>query len=489
MRNITKLFYSVVALDNVNFSLESGEVHCILGENGAGKSTLVKILSGLYSDYEGDIFINNKVVKIKNPIDSRNFGIAAIQQHRDLVPTMDAIENIFLGREPYKGIVIDRDKCEKLARNIVDRFDKSIDFNLRVSELTIAQQEIIAITKALMQNCNILLLDEATVPFDVNGRKILFEIIKELKADKHIGIVFISHYIEELFEIGDRITILRDGKKVITTPIKEINISKAISLMIGREQREKFIKLEPKFSDVVLEFKNINVKKYLNNINLKFRKGEILGICGNPDSHKEKIAEVAFGLIKPNSGEIVLNNKKVNIKSINTSFAMKNGIGLLPTDRHGQGLALSRPIFENVTISWLNKNGKFFTTVNKLVSFSKRYIKKLLIKAVNAFQRVEYLSGGNQQKIVIAKWMLTDCDLLFLLDPTAGIDVETRWEIYNILQNLANQGKAVVVISSDLDEILAISNKILIMKNGYIYDYIDSASASKEILLEKIVAG
>lgn len=485
LKNVTKLFPGVTALDDFDFVLNKGEVHCILGENGAGKSTLVKILSGVYKNYEGKILIQKKEVEIKNPIESRNLGIAAIQQNRDLVPTMNGIENIFLGREIHKGLVLDKKKCEGMAREITDRFDKSINLDIKVRELTIAQQEIIAITKALIQKCNILLLDEATAPFDVSGRKILFEIINKFKVDKNMGIVFISHNIEELFEIGDVITILRDGKKICTKKTTDINIREAISLMIGRKKRERFVRKEYTPGNVFLEMKNINIPGYLKNINLKIRRSEILGIAGNPDSHKEMIAEIAFGLIKKFSGEIFLNGNRA--KKLNPKSAIKKGIGFLPVDRHTEGLVLSRPIFENLPITWLNKEKLFFISVSKLFNITERFIKEFSIKAQSPFQRIEYLSGGNQQKVVMSKWMAANCDLLFLLEPTAGIDVKTRWEIYNIISNLAKEGMAIVVITSDLDEILVVSNRIIIMKGGSILETVDGRDMTKSYLSGKVI--
>lgn len=486
IENLTKLFPGVVALDNVDFLLNDGEVHCILGENGAGKSTLVKILSGAYKNYEGRILICGEEVKIGNPIESRNLGIAAIQQHRDLVPTMNGIENIFLGREIHKRFILDKRKSEGLARKITDRFDKTINLDVKVSELTVAQQEIVTIAKALIQKCNILLLDEATVPFDVSSKKVLFEIIRELKTERNMGIVFISHNIEELFEIGDIITILRDGKKICTKKITDININEAIRLMIGRKKRKRFAKKEYKIGNTFLELKNINIPGFLKNINLNIRRGEILGIAGNPDSHKEMIAEIAFGLIKNFDGEMLLNGNKV--KGIfNPKFAIEKGVGFLPVDRHNEGLVLSRPVFENVSITWLNKEKRFFNSVSRLFNITKKFVKELSIKTQSPLQRVEYLSGGNQQKVVMAKWMAADCDLLFLLEPTVGIDVETRWEIYKILNNLVEEGKAIVVISSDLDEILAISNRIIIMKGGSILEIVDTRDVTKEYISEKII--
>jgi len=485
-KNVSKTFPGVKALDSINFELRNDELHCLVGENGAGKTTFVKILSGAYPDYEGDIYLQDKKVKILNPLDALNFGIAAVHQHRDLVSTMTGVENIFLGVEQKKGIFIDIEEEYKKARAITDRFDKNINLYIPVKHLTVAEQEIIAITKALLRKHRILILDEATAPLDRNERKVLFEVLKEIKTEGGMGIIFISHHIEELFEIGDKVTVFKDGQLVGTRDIQDINVNEVIKMMIGKEKREKYSKTKAKVGEEVLKLSNLTVENYLYNVNLKVKKGEIVGVAGRIGSNKEKIAEAIFGLNEPSRGRIIFKNEELLIRS--PSEAIKKGIGLLPIDRREEGLVLSRGVMENIVLTWINKLKKLFSSIITLKNKAREFIEKLDIKATSINQRVEYLSGGNQQKVVLAKWLAADSDLLILLEPTEGIDVRTRWEIYQLLEDLANAGKGILVISSDLDELLTISDRIIIMSEGRVIEEAEGSRMNKEYIFEKTIS-
>jgi len=484
--NVSKSFPGVRALDSIDFELRNGELHCLVGENGAGKTTFVKILSGAYPDYEGDIFLQDNKVKILNPLDALNFGIAAVHQHRDLVPTMTGVENIFLGVEQKKGIFIDIEEEYKKAKKITDLFDKNINLHIPVKNLTVAEQEIITITKALLRKHRILILDEATAPLERNERKVLFEVLKEIKTEGGMGIIFISHHIEELFEIGDKVTVFKDGQLVGTEDIKDISVNEVIKMMIGKEKREKYSKTKAKVGKEVLELNNLTVEKYLYNINFKVKKGEIMGVAGRIGSNKEKIAEAIFGLNEPTRGSIIFKNEELLIRS--PSEAIKKGIGLLPIDRREEGLVLSRGVMENIVLTWINKLQKLFSSMLTLKNKAREFIEKLDIKATSINQRVEYLSGGNQQKVVLAKWLVADSDILILLEPTEGIDVRTRWEIYQLLENLANEGKGILVISSDLDELLTISDRIIIMSEGRVIEEVEGSRMNKEYIFEKTIS-
>jgi len=464
MTNITKEFPGVKAVDNVNFELLKGEIHCLVGMNGAGKSTFVKIICGAFSDYKGNIFVNGKKVSLIHPFQSTEIGISAIQQYRDLVPTLNAVENIFLGIEENEKLFIDKAKEYKKAKSIIDRFDKSIDLELPVQYLTVAEQEIIAISKALIKEHKILILDEATAPLSRNERNILLEVLKEIKSLGNIGIILISHQIEELFEVGDRVTVFKDGELVATRDINKITVNDVIKLMIGREERKKINRKNVIIGENILKISNLRIENKLNDINMSVNRGEIVGIAGKIGSNKEKIAEAIFGLANINSGKICFKGEELYINQ--PEQAIKKGIGLVPIDRMNEGLILCRSVAQNTILSWINKISKVFVPEKLINDVSQDYIDKLAIKTPSVNQRVEYLSGGNQQKVVMAKWLVANADLLILLEPTEGIDVKARWEIYQMLNDLAEQGKGILIISSDLDEIVAISDKVLVMRNG-----------------------
>lgn len=485
-RNVSKSFPGVKALDRINFELRSGELHCLVGENGAGKTTFVKILSGAYPDYEGEIYLQGKRVEIINPLQAFKYGIAAVQQHRDLVPTMTGVENIFLGVERSKHGFIDMEEEYRRAREITDRFDKDIDLLIPVKFLTVAEQEIIAIAKALLRKPVILILDEATAPLDRNERKVLFDVLNEIKKEGEIGIIFISHHIEELFEIGDRVTVFKDGKLVGTRDIEELTVNDVIRMMIGQEKRERYSKTKMKIGEEVLRLERVTVPGCLYDVSLNVKRGEVVGIAGRLGSNKEKVAEAIFGLVDITEGDIVFKGEKLIVDS--PSMAIKEGIGLLPIDRREEGLIISRGVMENIVLTWINKLGKIFSSMATLRARSREFIEKLEIKATSINQRVEYLSGGNQQKVVLAKWLAADADLLVLLEPTEGIDVKTRWEIYQILEDLAEMGKGILVISSDLDELLTISDRILVMRDGRVIEEVMGDKMNKEYIFEKIVS-
>ena len=466
--NITKSFPGVRALDSVNFELRKGELHCLVGENGAGKTTFVKVIYGAYPDYDGEIFLNGDKIRITHPLQARELGIAAIQQHRDLVPHLSGEENIFLGMEETKGIFIDRRAQNERARTIVDRFDKSIGLQVPVKYLTVAEQEIVAIAKALVRRHRILILDEATAPLDRNERKVLFDVLNEMKREGDIGIIFISHHINELFEIGDRVTVFKDGKLVATKDIKEVNFDDVVQLMIGQKERKRFTKKKASLGEEILKITGLSVPGALSDIDVSVRGGEIVGVAGRLGSNKEKIAEAVFGLIPITKGKVFFNKKPLLVKR--PEGAIRKGIGLLPIDRREEGLILCRSVAENVVLAWLNKLMKRFLSVRLINFMTRDYVGKLGIKTTSVNQRVEYLSGGNQQKVVMAKWLTADADLLILLEPTEGIDVQTRWDIYRILGELAESGKGILVISSDLEEIIALSDRVYVMSDGRIVE-------------------
>jgi ribose transport system ATP-binding protein len=484
--NISKTFPGVRALDRVNFELKRGELHCLVGENGAGKTTFVKALSGAYADYEGEFRVQGEKVQIGTPLQAVRLGVATVQQHRDLVPTMSGVENIFLGLERTRMLFIDFEEQHRKAKAITDRFDKGIDLHVAVRHLTVAEQEIVAIAKALLRDPKILILDEATAPLDRNERKVLFEVLKEIKNEGRIGIIFISHNLEELFEIGDTVTVFKDGKLVDTRPVSAVNINDVIRMMIGLTKRERYAKKKVLRGEEILRLTDLTVPKYLDKVSLTVCAGEIVGVAGRLGSNKEKIAEAIFGLQPVSGGEMVFKGRR--IRSETPAKAIRLGIGLLPIDRREEGLVLARAVAENIILTWINKLRRTFTSTGTMRGLANEYVTKLSIKTTGPMQRVEYLSGGNQQKVVMAKWLAADSDLFVLLEPTEGIDVGTRWEIYQILESLAEAGKAILIISSDLEELLAVSDRIVIMGWGQVVEEVAEDRMDKEYIFEKTIA-
>lgn len=486
VKNITKKFPGVVALKDVNLKLNAGEVHCLVGENGSGKSTLVKILSGVYPDYEGETIIFSKKVKIKQPKDSHLNRIGAVQQGRDIVPTLNSIDNIFLGNEPRKNkFIIDSKKAYQDIKKLLEVFNLDINLYVPVEELTVAEQQIIAILKALLSKCRILLIDEGTAPLAKGERETLFKLMKDLKNDG-IGIMFISHDIEEIVDIGDRVTILRDGKKVSTKNIKETNTSEIIDLMVGGlEKKDFYRKVSDEKRKEIFSIEDLNVKNLLYNINLKIFQGEILGITGLPGSKKEKIAEALFGLLPGKKIKARIYDKEVYIKS--PIDAVKHNLGLIPNDRRENGLVLSLGTARNICLSSFNKNRNILISNRKVINFAKKYINLLNIALSHPNQRSEFLSGGNQQKVVISKWLATKCKLLLCVDPTEGIDVKARLEIYEIFNNIVKEGGSIILISSDIDEVMKLSNRIIIIKEGRIFKTYLKDEITKDRIFKTII--
>ena len=484
---ITKEFPGVKALDSIDFELRKGELHCLVGENGAGKTTFIKVLYGAYPDYEGQIMLGGKDVRITHPLQAQELGIAAIQQHRDLVPTLSGSENIFLGMEHTKGIFVDEKEQYERARKVVDRFNETMDLEIPVQYLTVAEQEIIAIAKALVREHQILILDEATAPLDRNERQILFEVLKEMKREGDIGIIFISHHIGELFEIGDRVTVFKDGMLVATEDIDKVDMNEVIKLMIGEEERKRYQKRKVERGETLLDISNVTFPGLIKDVSLNVKRGEIVGVAGRLGANKPVIAEVIFGLKEKSQGQITFNGE---IHEVNRpEDAIRKGIGLLPIDRRDEGLILSRNVSENVILTWLNKVKKAFLSILSLNEKTTDYVDKLGIKTTSLSQRVEYLSGGNQQKVVMSKWLNANSDLLVLLEPTEGIDVQTRWDIYSILEELARSGKGILLISSDLDEIVAVSDRVYVMREGEIVDEVTGEGIEYRNIFEKAISG
>ena len=483
LNNISKKFPGVIALDNVSFQLEAGSTHCLVGENGAGKSTVVKILSGAYPDYEGEVLIDNNPCRLSSPREARNAGIASIHQGRDLVPTLSAVENIFLGNEWKTGYrTLNKKKMLAYAKELVDRMGMELDMQKPVEQLSIPDQEIVAIAKALSADCKILLVDEATAALDSEERLKLFDVIDKLKKEGK-GIVYISHNMEEIFQIGDKTSVLRDGKMISTQSTAETNLEKIIHLMVG--ELKSFHKKEAQPRDVVFTVEDLSVGSLVKNIGFDLRKGEILGITGLAGCGKTEVLEGIFGLLPDTEGQLSLNGKTLKISSPINSI--KAGVGLLPNNRREKGLITCRSVNENIGLTYINSVNSLKISPQYVVRLAQKYIKALRIVLSSPKQRVEYLSGGNQQKVLFAKCLAAEGDILMLNEPTEGIDVRVRRELYDTLSDLANDGKSIILTSGDVDEVLSVSDRVLVMADGELINEYNASQTNKREILECIL--
>jgi len=498
MKNITKVFPGVKALDNVTFSVKKGEIHALCGENGAGKSTLMKVLGGVYpyGTYEGDIYIENKLMKFENVRQSEDAGISIIYQEFALVKELDVGENVFLGKLLGKAGIVDWDKMYYETTKLLEELGMDINPHTKIKDLGVGQQQLVEVAKALSKNAKILVLDEPSAALTDSEVKKLMEILRELKK-KGVTCIYISHKLGEVFEIADRITILRDGKSIGTYDIKEITEEKVISLMVGRELTERFPREEHTAGDVVMEVKNLSVydpegsgSLVIDNVSFQIRKGEILGIAGLMGAGRTELVTSIFGGYPGKKiGDIYINGEKVEINT--PSDAIKNGIGLVSEDRKRYGLILEQTVMTNTTLASINQVCDWGGIINSNKEYlnSSQYVKELRIKTPTLYTKVNNLSGGNQQKVVLAKWLMTKPKILFLDEPTRGIDVGAKYEIYNIMNELVRQDVAIVMVSSELPEILGMSDRILVMCEGSIKAEFDYRDATQEKIMYYATGG
>lgn len=488
MEGITKEFPGVKALDNVNLEVKRGEVHILLGENGAGKSTLMKILTGVYERDSGQVIFKGKPFKVKSFREAQDAGISIIYQEFNLIPYLSIAENIFIGREPVnKAGLIDWSKMNSEAKRILNSLGVHLNPKEIVASLGVAQQQMIEIAKALSVDAYIIVMDEPTAALTEKEIKELFKAIKQLKSQGR-SIIYISHRLEEVHQIGDRATVLRDGQYVGTVDLAETSIDKLISMMVGRTLTEKFPKKVANIGEDALVVRNLSRKGKLYNISFHVRKGEILGVAGLMGAGRTELMRAIFGADPKDSGEIYIDGKKVEIHSPHD--AIKYGIGFLTEDRKEQGLVLDLSVRENITLA--NIGGvmdKMFVNKAKEEEICKKYIANLFIKTPSPEQKVKFLSGGNQQKVVLAKWLFTKSKVLIFDEPTRGIDVKAKVEIYKLMNQLAEQGVAIIMISSELPEILGMSDRIIVMHEGRITGELTREEATQEKIMHYATGG
>jgi ribose transport system ATP-binding protein len=486
MEGIDKCFPGVHALDQCKFELKAGEVHALVGENGAGKSTLMKILTGVYSKDCGRIVYKGNDVNIPNPKAAQDLGISIIHQELNLMPHLTVAQNIFIGREKSmrsKFILNDREINEKTDK-LFESMNLKLDPRAKVSELTVAKQQMVEIAKALSFSADVLIMDEPTAALTEAEIEELFRIINQLR-DKGVGIVYISHRMDELKKIADRITVMRDGCFVDTVSMQDVTIDRIISMMVGRTIYETAHVIHEKTDkEVVLEVRNLKRGRQIKDVSFELKKGEILGFAGLMGAGRTEVARAIFGADSISSGEIFVKGKRVNI---NTPVdAVKHGIGYLSEDRKHYGLAIGMDIEDNIVLATFKKFvgplGWVYRNMTKATG--KKFVDDLKIKTPSLQQKVKNLSGGNQQKVVIGKWLARDSEILIFDEPTRGIDVGAKSEIYKLLNELADQGKSIIMISSELPEILRMSHRIIVMCEGRITGEMDADEATQERIME-----
>jgi len=489
MRNICKTYPGVRALDNVSLEVQAGEVHALVGENGAGKSTLMKILAGAETADSGEILLKGSPVQIDSPQKAMDLGISTIYQEFNLVPYLNAAENIFLGREPrakVPGFVDFRTMYDE-AQQVIDRLGVALDIRTPVNRLSIAQQQMVEIAKATSRRSNIIVMDEPSATLTEHELERLFALIRQLKADG-VAVIYISHRLDEIFEIADRVTVLRDGKHIATRDVKDITRDEIIRLMVGRELNQMIPKVPAPIGDVVLEVRNVSSQNKLHDVSLTVRKGEIVGLAGLVGAGRTELARAIFGADPIDSGEVLLEGRPVRVRS--PQDAIKLGIGLVTEDRKAQGLVLGMAVRENITLANLRALTRFnFIMAGREREVAQKFVTELSIRTPSIEQAVQNLSGGNQQKVVLAKWLFTQSKVLIFDEPTRGIDVGAKTEIYQLMNSLAAQGVGIIMISSELPEVIGMSDRIYVMHEGRVAGELSAAEATQERIMQLATGG
>jgi ABC-type sugar transport system ATPase subunit len=480
MHGIRKVFPGVVALDDVDFELRPGEVHALIGENGAGKSTLIKIISGLYRRDAGIMVIDGEEVDFRSPADAIARRIKVVYQELDLVPGLTVAENVYLGGFPKTGIgFVDGDTLRKRTVELLDHLGLTIDPDTPVGELRVAEQQLVEIARALSRQARIVIMDEPTSALSLTEIDRLFGVIERLRR-RDVAIIYVSHKLEEIYRIADRVTVFRDGKRVITKPVAETTSHDLVTWMVGRELKDLFPKTPPQIGKTLLEVRNLSGSGLLD-VSLTVSEGEIVGVFGLMGAGINTLGRAIFGAL-PRTGTVTLNGREVVPNS--PADAIRNGIGLLTESRKDDGLVLPLSVRENMTLAsltrfadhgWVRRRRESRAVVD--------YVRRLAIKTPSLRQKIRFLSGGNQQKVLMARWMLRDLKVLLLAEPTRGIDVGSKAEIYRLIDGMAHRGMGILFMSTEVPEILGISDRILVMREGRITAEFSRAEATNERLI------
>jgi len=483
MGHVSKSFPGVQALDDVTFEVNKGEIHALVGENGAGKSTLMKILTGSVPKDSGTIHLQGQATEIDSPARAQTLGIGMIHQELALIPYLNVGQNIYLGREPKGALpgLIDWATLYSQAREQLAKLNIAIEPKTMVADLSIAQRQMVEIVKALSLNADIIVMDEPTSALSERETERLFSLMRSLK-EQGVTIIFISHRIEEVFAIADRVTVLRDGKLVGVAPISEVDLGQVVRMMVGRELGEMYPKEEVPRQEVILRVKGLSRNNELRDIDLELHNGEILGLAGLVGAGRTLLARAIFGIDPIDKGEIWIDGQRVKIDSPQKAIAL--GMGFVPEERTAQGLFLGMAVRQNITISALDKLCRLgFLNFMEAKRLAQEYVQRLDIRTPNLQQRVRNLSGGNQQKVIIAKWLSLNPGVLILDEPTRGIDVGAKAEIHSLMGQLAKQGVGILMISSELPEIMGISDRILVMHEGRLVKAFRRGEASQDEIM------
>ena len=485
MKGIGKSFPGVKALEGVNLTIREGQVHALLGENGAGKSTLIKILSGAYTRDEGEIFFDGQPADIKTPADAEKLGISTIYQEFNLAPNMTIGENIFLGHLPTKAGRIDWATVKSRSRELLDSLDVKLSVDTMTGTLSVAQQQMVEIAKALNRNTRILVMDEPSAVLSEKDIDNLFAVVRRLQA-AGIGIIYISHRLKEIFELADEVTVLKDGRYVATRQVADVGMDDLVKLMIGRDLADVYPPRVSRPGDVVLEVSHLGQAHLARDVSFQLRAGEILGFAGITGSGRTEAVRVIFGADKPTSGEMKLLGKPYRPSS--PRDAINQGVALVSEDRKRQGLLLKLQVYFNTTVSGLDRLTKFgVLQLKDEMTLVKKWIKDLRIKTPSPEFMVVNMSGGNQQKVILARWLSLGIKVFIMDEPTRGIDVGSKAEIYQIMADLAEQGVAIIMISSELPEVLGMSDRVMVMREGRIVKELAREDASEERVMQYAV--
>ncbi len=488
MKNISKSFPGVQALSEVDFNIDKGEVHALVGENGAGKSTLMKVLTGIHPDYEkGQIFYKGEEVRFKSPAEAQAAGLAIIHQELELIPELTVAENVFLGREPGRGWINKR-KLKANTKKIFEEMGIEININKKIKNLTIGKQQMVEIAKAISQDAEIIAMDEPTSSLSQQEVKILFDLIQDLKNDG-IGIIYISHHLEEIFEICDRVTVLRDGNKIKEQLVSETDRDEIVRQMVGRDVEDRFPEFDAKIGEPIFEVKNLSVPDLITDVSFQVKKGEIFGLAGLMGAGRSEIARAIYGLYKNRAGDIYLEGKKLDINS--PGDAIDNGIYYLTENRKDEGLIPELSVGANMSLSILEQLTFVRGVISKRKekSLVKDFISKLDVRTPGPWQLIKNLSGGNQQKVILGRVLSTDPKVIIMDEPTRGIDVGAKHEIYQLMEELAADGVTIIFISSELPEILNLTSRVGVIYNGRLQGIIDGSDVTQESIMNLATGG
>lgn len=476
LKNITKEFPGVKALDDVTINIERGTIHGLVGENGAGKSTLIKVLAGIYQPNKGEIILDGKPCRFNSPIEARRAGISVVHQEIKLAEPLSVAENMFLGNVQLKNGLVDWKGMRRRAREIVEDLGMDIDINAQVSSLTVAKKQIVEIMHAINNNSRILIMDEPSAVLTDRELEVMFRIVKQLR-DKGITIIYISHRLDEIFGLCSNVSVLRDGRHIDTIPVASVDRQGLINMMVGREMGQEYPKEVGNVGGTILEVKNLS-RGILQDISFEVKSGEVFGISGLVGAGRTELARAILGIDKPESGEVYVRGKKVHYRTF--ADAIRDGLGLIPEDRKLQGLVQIMSVKRNTTLVNMKRvlhAGVISSSLEE--KLSKEYADKLHVVTPSMETEVQYLSGGNQQKVVIAKWLFQNSEILFLDEPTRGIDVGAKAEIYRLINRMAKEGKTIIMISSEMPELLGMCDRIMVMHEGHKMGELNAAEATQ----------